>query len=62
MPLNVSLSSDIAMAGLLSDPLTILISPANTWHCVVYGVKPWSGVLEWSRGVELVKFWSDLNA
>ena len=26
-------------------------------HCVIYGVESWSGVLEWSHGVE---FWSGL--
>ena len=26
-------------------------------HCVIYGVESWSGVLEWSHGME---FWSGL--
>ena len=31
MPLNISLSSDSAIAGLLSDPLTILVGSDNQW-------------------------------
>ena len=25
------------------------------WHCVFYGVESWSGVLEWSHGVESLR-------
>ena len=31
-------------------------------HCVIYGVESWSGVLEWSHGVEFWSgFWSGME-
>ena len=33
--------------------------PSHKRHCVIYGVESWSGVLEWSHGVESWSgFWS----
>ena len=29
-----------------------LIFDGFLWHCVIYGVESWSGVLEWSHGVD----------
>ena len=33
------------------------------WHCVIYGVESWSGVLEWSHRVESWSgFWSGMKS
>ena len=37
--------------------------PAAERHCVIYGVESWSGVLEWSHGVESwSEFWSGMKS
>ena len=47
----ISLSNDSAMAGLKSDPLTILV------YFVNFGVEEWSFVVEWSQILcSLIKF------
>ena len=35
----------------------------STRHCVIYGVESWSGVLEWSHGVEFLSgLWSGMES